>query len=106
MQRSAWFFWNDDEFEPQTGETTTDDEGHFSLPIHLAKAYDSEHEGGYNRYTYTVSYTVTAENGETTQGSHALTLATRPTWLTADVPTTIYRRMEKSLPRHLSSGAW
>lgn len=98
VQRSAWFFWNDDEFEPQTGETTTDDEGHFSLPIHLAKAYDSEHEGGYNRYTYTVSYTVTAENGETTQGSHALTVATRPTWLTADVPTTIYRRKEKSLP--------
>lgn len=98
VQRSAWFFWNDDEFEPQTGETTTDDGGRFSLPIHLAKAYDSEHEGGYNRYTYTVSYTVTAENGETSQGSHALTVATRPTWLTADVPTTIYRRGGKALP--------
>ena len=98
VQRSAWFFWNDDEFEPQTGEVTTDDEGRFSMPVHLAKAYNADNVGRYNRYTYTVSYTVTAENGETTKGSHALTLATRSTWLTANVPTTIYRREGKTLP--------
>lgn len=98
VRRSAWFFWNDDEFEPQSGEVTTDDEGRFSLPVFLAKANDFEHEGSYNRYTYTVDYTVTAENGETTQGSHALTLATRPTWLTANVPNTICRRAGKALP--------
>ena len=98
VQRSAWFFWNDDDFEPQTGEVTTDDEGRFSLPVYLAKAYSADNVGRYNRYTYTVSYTVTAENGETTKGSHALTLATRPTWLTANVPTTIYRCEDKMLP--------
>lgn len=98
VQRSAWFYWNDDEFEPQTGEVTTDDEGRFSLPVHLAKAYNADNVGRYNRYTYTVSYTVTAENGETTKGTHALTLATRATWLTASVPTTICRREGKSLP--------
>lgn len=98
VQRSAWFFWNDDEFEPQSGEVTTDDEGRFALPVHLAKSYNSENVDRYNRYTYTVTYIVTAENGETTKGSHALTLATRATWLTADVPTTIYRREGKTLP--------
>lgn len=98
VKRSAWFFWDDDEFEPQSGEATTDDEGRFVMPIHLAKAYSGDNVGRYNRYIYTVSYTVTAENGETTKGSHALTLATRPTWLTASVPTTICRREGKALP--------
>lgn len=98
VQRSAWFFWNDDEFEPQTGEVTTDDEGRFSMPVHLAKAYNAEHVDRYNRYTYTINYTITAENGETMKGSHALTLATRATWLTANVPTTIYRHEGKTLP--------
>lgn len=98
VNRSMWFVWNDDDFEAQSGETTTDAEGRFELPVWLAKNVENESVGRYNRYTYTVSYTVTAENGETTQGSTALTVATRPTYLSAQVPNTICRSEGKDLP--------
>lgn len=98
VNRSAWFFWNDEDFEPQSGETTTNAEGSFTLPIWLAPTTHAENSLRYNRYTYTVSYTVTAENGETTQGSTALSVATRPTWLSAQVPTTICRSQHTPLP--------
>ena len=97
VQRSAWYFWNDDEFEPQTGETTTDAEGHFTIPMWLDVAPTSIN-GRYNRYTFTANYTVTAENGETTQGSTALRVATQAAVLSANVPQVICRKAEKALP--------
>lgn len=35
VRRTAWFFYNDDEMAPQSGETTTDAEGRFKLPVLL-----------------------------------------------------------------------
>ncbi len=99
VQRRAWFFWNDrDEVAPQSGETTTDAEGQFTLPVSLTRADEYEKITHYNRYSYTVNYTVTAPNGETTQGSTVLSVATRPAYVTANVPQVIYRRKGKALP--------
>lgn len=98
VQRSAWYFWDDDEFTPQSGETITQADGHFTLPMWLAPPAEGVAPSRYNRYTYTLHYTITADNGETVQGSAALAAATHAAWLTADVPTTLCREQGKPLP--------
>lgn len=100
VRRTAWFFYNDDEMAPQSGETTTDAEGRFKLPVLLEKP-ENEADAAlprYNRYAYVVDYTVTAPNGETAQGSATLSVATRKAWLEVSAPQTIYRRQGAALP--------
>lgn len=100
VRRTAWFFYNDDEMAPQSGETTTDAEGRFKLPV-LLESPENEADAAlprYNRYAYVVDYTVTAPNGETAQGSATLSVATRKAWLEVSAPQTIYRRQGAALP--------
>lgn len=100
VRRTAWFFYNDDEMAPQSGETTTDAEGRFKLPV-LLESPENETNAAlprYNRYAYVVDYTVTAPNGETAQGSATLNVATRKAWLEVSAPQTIYRRQGAALP--------
>lgn len=100
VRRTAWFFYNDDEMAPQNGETTTDAEGRFKLPV-LLESPENEADAAlprYNRYAYVVNYTVTAPNGETAQGSATLNVATRKAWLEVSAPQTIYRRQGAALP--------
>lgn len=100
VRRTAWFFYNDDEMAPQSGETTTDAEGRFKLPV-LLESPENEANAAlprYNRYAYVVDYTVTAPNGETAQGSATLNVATRKAWLEVSAPQTIYRRQGAALP--------
>lgn len=100
VRRTAWFFYNDDEMAPQSGETTTDAEGRFKLPV-LLEIPENEADAAlprYNRYAYVVDYTVTAPNGETAQGSATLNVATRKAWLEVSAPQTIYRRQGAALP--------
>lgn len=100
VRRTAWFFYNDDEMAPQSGETTTDAEGRFKLPV-LLESPENEADAAlprYNRYAYVVDYTVTAPNGETAQGSATLNVATCKAWLEVSAPQTIYRRQGAALP--------
>lgn len=100
VRRTAWFFYNDDEMAPQSGETTTDAEGRFKLPV-LLESPENEADTAlprYNRYAYVVDYTVTAPNGETAQGSTTLNVATRKAWLEVSAPQTVYRRQGVALP--------
>lgn len=100
VRRTAWFFYNDEEMAPQSGETTTDAEGRFKLPV-LLESPENEADGAlprYNRYAYVVDYTVTAPNGETAQGSATLNVATRKAWLEVSAPQIIYRRQGAALP--------
>lgn len=100
VRRTAWFFYNDDEMTPQSGETTTDAEGRFKLSV-LLESPENEADAAlprYNRYAYVVDYTVTAPNGETAQGSATLSVATRKAWLEVSAPQTIYRRQGAALP--------
>ena len=100
VRRTAWFFYNDDEMVPQSGETTTDAEGRFKLPVLLEKP-ENEADAAlprYNRYAYVVDYTVTASNGETAQGSATLSVATCKAWLEVSAPQTIYCRQGAALP--------
>lgn len=100
VRRTAWFFYNDDEMTPQSGETTTDAEGRFKLPV-LLESPENEDDAAlprYNRYAYVVDYTVTVPNGETAQGSATLNVATRKAWLEVSAPQTIYRRQGAALP--------
>lgn len=100
VRRTAWFFYNDDEMAPQSGETTTDAEGRFKLPV-LLESPENETNAAlprYNRYAYVVDYIVTAPNGETAQGSATLNVATRKAWLEVSAPQIIYRRQGAALP--------
>lgn len=100
VRRTAWFFYNDDEMTPQSGETTTDAEGRFKLPV-LLESPENEADAAlprYNRYAYVVDYTVAAPNGETAQGSATLSVATRKAWLEVSAPQIIYRRQGAALP--------
>lgn len=100
VRRTAWFFYNDDEMAPQSGETTTDAEGRFKLLV-LLESPENEADAAlprYNRYAYVVDYTVTAPNGETAQGSATLNVATSKAWLEVSAPQTIYRRQGAALP--------
>lgn len=100
VRRTAWFFCNDDEMTPQSGETTTDAEGRFKLPVLLESPGNAADAAlpRYNRYAYVVDYTVTAPNGETAQGSATLSVATRKAWLEVSAPQIIYRRQGAALP--------
>ncbi len=104
VRRTAWFFRTDSGEETKTGETTTGEDGKFCIPVELTK-YDEDNGNPrclrYNRYTYEVNYTVTAENGETAQGSTAVSAATKPYYLKATVPDVVYLYKGKELPTFL-----
>ncbi len=75
--------------EAQRGECATDDEGRFVLPVALAATADEIGGKERNLFLYTVSYTVTAENGETAQGSLTLRAANRRAWIEHNVPSRV-----------------
>lgn len=96
VKRNTWrYFFADDEYE-QSGETTTNDEGQFSLPILLAKP--EVMPNFYNRFFYNVSYTITAPNGETTQGTTTISVGTKAARLQTTLPSVICRKKGKTLP--------
>lgn len=71
VDRGRWY-WRDNDTWTQTGETVTDNEGKFTIPVVL-QANDLEREPYHtNWFYYTANYTVTAENGETAEGSATL----------------------------------
>lgn len=92
VTRHSWFYFDNDEVAPQSGETTTDENGRFVLPVLLAKSHDYERVQGYRRYTYTVNYTVTAEQGETCEGSAAIQVASHRAHFETTLPDVVYRR--------------
>lgn len=76
---------------PVTGEGVTDAEGRFEIPLRLNASAEELSARAYNRFFYTVSYTVTAENGETASGSIGLQVATSPLVLESDWPKEVCR---------------
>ncbi len=102
VRRSAWFYANGNGQESQTGELTTGDDGTFRIPV-ILKGESSDGDNmfpvRYNRYTYEVTYTVTAENGETAQGSTAVCVATKPYYLKVTLPDVVYLYKGKALPQ-------
>lgn len=91
VSRSSWWRLDDDFFRPQSGEALTDAEGRFSFPVVLSAPEVQFHPGRRACFTYQVDYRVTAPNGETVQGSAALSAGTRRYWLEADVPARLCR---------------
>lgn len=73
----------------QRGECATDDEGRFVLPVPLTASADEIGGKERNLFLYTVAYTVTAENGETAQGSLTLRAANRRAWIEHNVPSRV-----------------
>ena len=80
----------------RTGETVTDAEGRFTMPVVLECTPGERDYRPYNYFYYTVNFDVTAENGETASGSYVLRTATRPSWLQADWPASLCK---ERLPR-------
>lgn len=98
VTRTSWLYRSDDAPTPQRGETLTDAEGRFTLPVRLALTENEAQSTRPCRYTYTVSYTVTAENGETAEGEASLPAATRASWLEAEVPSVLLRTPGRAVP--------
>ena len=100
VSRSSWG-WRaglNHPFQEQQGEVLTDAEGHFSIPVLLAADEEEMRSARAARYFYTVSYTVTAENGETTQGSATLHASNRRAWIEHNVPTELCWQTSCPLP--------
>lgn len=90
VTRSSWrFMVGDNDNATLSGEVVTNDDGHFSIPLVLSKP--SQMPTFYNRYFYTITYTITAPNGETTQGETTLSVGTKTAYLAVDMPNVVYR---------------
>lgn len=101
--RNVWLrYGRSDNSRSVHGETTTDSEGHFSIPVTLTGNDEKNTQPRWARYFYTVNYTVTAANGETASGSFSLQTATRRSWIEHDVPQLICRESGKEIaPFHV-----
>lgn len=94
VTRSSWWrIGGSGSSSPQQGECLTDSAGGFVLPVCLVAEESERTARDLGRFFYSVSYTVTAENGETAQGQASLSAATRPAWLESDVPATLCREL-------------
>jgi len=74
IARGSWFRHTAED-EPQTGETLTDADGKFLVPAYLQGAEDEKMPSARNWFYYCITYTVTAANGETAEGSLTLSAA-------------------------------
>lgn len=89
VHRSMWFRWADDNFSPQHGETVTDADGRFVMPVALSATERERDARRQNRFFYTVNFTVTAENGETAQGTTTLQAANFAAVYECNIPETV-----------------
>lgn len=98
VTRTSWYH-AESNIPLQTGETQSDGEGHFRIPVFL-KPDVSAGNGAKRllRHLFVVSYTVTADNGETAEGSTLLRATNRRSWLEADVPTVLCRTKGNAQP--------
>lgn len=96
VERSSHPYMYDDNYKTQTGETFTDSNGHFSLPVLLTRP--KSEPSVYRNFFFNVKYIVTAENGETAEGQTTITVGTKPSKLVIDLPLTMCRKKGKQLP--------
>lgn len=89
-------FYLDREETPQTGEAVTDSTGRFVLPIALTLS--SKNRNDNHRFFFEVTYTVTAENGESVEGSTTIRAMEKAALLDVDMPKVICRGEGRSLP--------
>lgn len=92
VSRTAFFSFGSDDHDPQTGETTTDADGSFTIPVHLDAETDDGDTPWRSRFCFEVTYSVTAETGETADGSFVLQAGSKPTWIEHNVPAQICRQ--------------
>lgn len=97
VRRTAWYYVESEDTIP-SGETLTDSVGNFTVPVHLfAPNLEADsHFRPYNRFFYEVSYTVTADNGESVDGQTVVHASTKRAVLTDEWPESACR---ESLPR-------
>ena len=100
VSRSSWGWRSglNHPFQEQQGEVQTDAEGRFDIPVLLAADEEEMRSARATRYFYTVTYTVTAENGETTQGSATLHASNRRAWIEHNVPAELCWQTSRPLP--------
>ncbi len=98
VDRNVWFRYGTSGSDRSvSGETTTDSDGRFRIPVTLSAEKDNGDKPQWARYVYNVSYTVTADNGESTTGSTSLKASTRSAWTEHDVPERICREKGKAI---------
>lgn len=95
VTKNAWFR-AEGNGSPQSGESVTDAAGRFVVPVVLEATPAERAYRPYNCFYYTLSFDVTADNGETASGSCVLRAATRASWLQADWPAAVCK---ERLPR-------
>ena len=92
---SSRFYLDRDEM-PQLGEAVTDSTGRFVLPIALILS--SKNRKSNRIIFFDVKYTVTAENGESVEGSTTIKALEKAALLDVDMPKVICRGEGRSLP--------
>ena len=92
---SSRFYLDRDEM-PQSGEAVTDSTGRFVLPIALSLS--SKNRKSNRLIFFDVKYTVTAENGESVEGSTTIKALEKAALLDVDMPKVICRGEGRSLP--------
>lgn len=90
VTRRAWYALNT-YVAPVSGTTRTAADGRFSVPVPLAYESGELTLRPYNRYSYVLTFDVTAEDGETASGSYTLMAATKPSWLESTWPVYVCR---------------
>lgn len=101
VSRQAWGWrWG---YRPssqmQRGETLTDADGRFQIPVVLVADTDEpQHANGPMCHYFTVDYTVTAPNGETVTGSTVVRTANRRAWLEISSPAQFCRTAASPVP--------
>lgn len=89
-------FYLDRDEVPQLGEAVTDSTGRFVLPVALTLS--SKNRKSNRLIFFDVKYTVTAENGESVEGSTTIKALEKAALLDVDMPKVICRGEGRTLP--------
>lgn len=88
-----------------SGECVTDVDGKFVVPVFLSAAKAVDGHTQFYRYTYTINYSVTAENGETVSGDLVLQAGKDARWLDAAWPSVVCKERLPQLSVHCFNAA-
>lgn len=92
--------------DPLSGEAVCDEKGRFVVPVLLFASAEERAKRPADRYFYTVSFDVTADNGETVTATTTLRASAAASWFESSWPATVCKESlpEITVKRNNSAG--